>query len=763
MTRYRRRLLPIVFCVALSMAFSFDALARKAPELVKKGPVEHDPNDRWDSATPYEGVGFEWENNKLGLDDTVPAPWTPVEVGDDKRSATVWARTIAIGDDGLPARIVSRKRELLARPMRLVAQTTLSKRAGDKTGNDTAARLTSSGDCAATWQATRRLADLKVETATRIEFDGFVMVTMTVSPIGGKATIEKLILEAPLRREAARLFSMDYPYDFIKMQAAGRAEVEETAGRIEDDRAMGFNNHVWVGDDEIGLEISSDTNLHWSSADSNASIRIAPGGKTTLVQYRIVDKPMTIEGPVEYLFGFYVTPVKPQPKNWRARVISNYLAPEMEGLDKALWSFNTFRVGPTNFVIDLPHPGLPLPYEDPEKRRTTYTEPKERIKAQGVGFIPYSSLFGMHGTVPDFRVYYKRWLRNPEATGGTTHNAWASKMHGQLAPGKTGASYKVSLYSKSVQDFNCWVYAKTARDLGHAGLFYDHATPSRNVVNYPAAARVDVRGKEGVLYEPIFANRKYYQRLYKTTKSIDPDYLITLHTQKLPVFYGAYCDITYPGEAMNADFRRLGRRLKKEGKLPEGHPPYVPDHRIYPMDFWRACYGQRRGYQNFFFAQVVKGNKGWLKAHPEEFERWTRLVMARVLPCDLPLVSVRIETDILRNIHRGYQKHFGGLVDPIRFVGFWNRNEIVADTGKKSGLVVSAYARKEEGKAVLIVSNVTERTLTETLPVNFEGLDAGFGRIEKTTDIEGKRAFEHTGKAVTVTVPPNDFRLVLIE
>ena len=41
-----------------------------------------------------------WENNRLGITDKIPPPWTPMTV--KGKTVGVWGRTITLGADGLP-------------------------------------------------------------------------------------------------------------------------------------------------------------------------------------------------------------------------------------------------------------------------------------------------------------------------------------------------------------------------------------------------------------------------------------------------------------------------------------------------------------------------------------------------------------------------------------------------------------------------------------------------------------------------------------
>jgi len=62
---------------------------------------------------PYKGFGYPWENNDLGIDRTVPKPWTPVEV--EGKTLRVWGRSFQYGKGVLPEQIVTQGQELFHR------------------------------------------------------------------------------------------------------------------------------------------------------------------------------------------------------------------------------------------------------------------------------------------------------------------------------------------------------------------------------------------------------------------------------------------------------------------------------------------------------------------------------------------------------------------------------------------------------------------------------------------------------------------------
>lgn len=711
-----------------------------------------DPNDNWTSEKPYRGYGFEWENNMLGVDQKVPAPWTPVKL--DGQNVLVWGRKFTFDKGFLPVQIVSQNQNLLFAPSRILM------RVNGEVIPEIDTKLThfkEDREDRVILKAQLDTQSIVLAVENVIEFDGFMLFSMTIKP-KKECQLDELFIEIPFARETSRYYSGDYDYDFVKMEKSGRGEVHTTAGVIDKTIAKGFNHHLWIGGSSAGMEISSETNFYWSNANPMRAIEIIPGADKTVLRLRIVDTAIPIDKPISYKFGFYVTPTKPKPVNWRTFLISNYVNSVPDGYDKDKWTFMSFRPGPYGYILQTEHSGLPLPPLDPKIKQELYDGPRKAIEDAGALFIPYGALFGMHANVPEFRKYYKRWLRDHNDPGRSVHKPWADRLKEPLAPDKPGADFRISLYSKSIQDFLVWTHVRAAREFKHAGLYFDIATPGTSEVN-PLLAQP---GKldEVKLFRNIFADRKFFQRLYKATKTINPNFMINLHTQKLPVFYGAYIDVTYPGEAMNAYFRQLGYTLKQQGKLPDDCPPYVPDYSYYSIDFMAGAYSQNLGFVNYFLPQVEKDNAEWLKKHPEEKIRYTRMMLARTLLLDIPCVYNRIYYQTYDTLMLGFQKYFGGLVDPIEFIDPWDEAKIRQGTGART-FKLSAYVRKNKNIAVLIISNLSNRKVTEGIVLDPKLL--AIEQINTVVNIETDKRLDVYDNCFKIEIPANDFAAIMIK
>ena len=74
---------------------------------------------------PWRHSRLRWLDSRIGIDDNVTAPYTPVAV--QGPTVSVLQRDIRLGANGLPESITSQGHEILARPISLIAETAAGK------------------------------------------------------------------------------------------------------------------------------------------------------------------------------------------------------------------------------------------------------------------------------------------------------------------------------------------------------------------------------------------------------------------------------------------------------------------------------------------------------------------------------------------------------------------------------------------------------------------------------------------------------------
>jgi len=234
-----------------------------------------------------------WWRSDVGIDNTVPVPWTAVQSA--AGTIKVWGREYRFGDGIMPQQIVNQGREVLSGPLQLAA------RIGGKHVDlaRLVARDLEAPQDRAIREATGEVGPITVNFRVTTEFDGLQRCDLTFTP-HGKARIEALTLEVPVKREFAT-FLLPSNGRFAKAQLVG-GEPWRSA----------FLPQVWVGNDDLGLAWFAESDQYWSPLDDQM-LEVSATGDTVTMRANIIRQPLTIAEPVTITFGLMATPVKPVP------------------------------------------------------------------------------------------------------------------------------------------------------------------------------------------------------------------------------------------------------------------------------------------------------------------------------------------------------------------------------------------------------------------------------------------------------------------
>lgn len=248
-----------------------------------------------------------WQGNRVGISDEVLKPWTPIAVAGDKIG--VWSRTYRLGVLSLPTSVIARDVEILAGPV------TLSGTVGGKplawAGAD--ARVKDARQHLVRFAATAESESLWCAATVGVEYDGMARCDLRLQPKGGKATIERLAVEIPLVAEHA-IFLHTWP---------GRWGSAGNSAALPKDGYHGpFKPFVWLGDHERGFCWFTESDRNFFHPKPDRVLEIERAGNRVVLRIHLITAKQTIDGPLEYAFGFQATPVKPpEPDAWDYRIV----------------------------------------------------------------------------------------------------------------------------------------------------------------------------------------------------------------------------------------------------------------------------------------------------------------------------------------------------------------------------------------------------------------------------------------------------------
>ncbi len=273
----------------------------------------------------YERVRPEWYGNTLGTERSVPEPWVPMTV--DGQTVRLWGRELVLGADGLPARITTLDRQVLAAPVSVAV-----------TGPSGAAALAGSGvtftETAAdrvAWRATLAGGGVRAELDASMEFDGLLYCAVTLRPAGGAAArVDALQVDFPMNpAHTAQLVANGGGDDFRKGWDARLIPAAE--GRVWDGltsppaglhRALkNFLPHLWLGGDTVGLYFGGENDQGWTIDGKQPAQEVIRRDGAVVFRMNVIREPVDL-GAEGHRFHFVLlpTPAKPEPPDWRARM-----------------------------------------------------------------------------------------------------------------------------------------------------------------------------------------------------------------------------------------------------------------------------------------------------------------------------------------------------------------------------------------------------------------------------------------------------------
>lgn len=302
----------------------------------------------------------EWEGSKLGLEDLVVPPFTPLAVEAAGPVVRSVLRTHTHGQAGLWQQVVSQDRELLAAPVRLeVTQGGTVHTAGGAPG-----RIVEATPTRVRGEAVWRAGLLSGTTRFAYDYDGMMTVTLELEP--AETEVERVQLVIPLKASEAWL--MHPVTTGLRQHFAGRIpalpEGAKTAGtvwtsaKVPDRLNRTFVPYIYVGGPERGICFAADNDRDWINDGRGATepIEVDRDGETVNLRFNLVAVLARLSRPRSITFALQATPAKPmpeQPYNWR-RWWATGTDNKIEDVGIDLWPSNEYWGGRHHAVSIYP-------------------------------------------------------------------------------------------------------------------------------------------------------------------------------------------------------------------------------------------------------------------------------------------------------------------------------------------------------------------------------------------------------------------------
>jgi len=496
-----------------------------------------------------------WSGNRLGMEDEVLPPWTPLLVSggvvisegttrkqagtptthDSPLTVSCWGRRGEYGT--FLKRMQSGGAELLTSPVQLEA--VIDGKAVALTGAD--CRVEEQSDTHATLTGQAAGGALSATVRHRVEYDGFTWTDLTVEP-RGDVRLDELRLTWSMPAAQATLRHSD-SMSWIKNEA-GALPPE---GWKSD-----YVHFFWLGNEERGLSWFAESQRDWHHSKEQSAIQVVREGDRANVTVRLVAEPVSISVPLHYGFGMMATPVRPQPADARR-----------------------LRMSPA------PRPTFDVIWPNGNMKYYGYTEPLDpdkfaaRVKAaheQKCLVVPYVNLNFVSAGVPEWQYYGAPWADPARA----------------VTPSDVAAMGYASMGTcpnvRDWQDFILYRINEMINRYEVDGIYIDCWGPY-----LCKAGPCAWEGADGKVQgtQPIRAYRELLRRVYALFRKRRPDPLLMVHMSSqvdLPML--SFTDTLLDGEQF------------RSGKLTDDYLDLLP-----PDKFRAEFMGRNFGPVDFFLPE----------------------------------------------------------------------------------------------------------------------------------------------------------------
>lgn len=416
-----------------------------------------------------QATDFVWKDNKLGMEDVVVPPFTPLTV--QGRVVSAIGRRHTMADNGLWSQVNSLGQDILAGPMRLEVR-----QGGQMQTVAAKLRFPSAKPTAVIAVSDWNAGALHGKTTGEFDYDGCLKVTLDLPP--SKTPIESLDLVIPLKDSIAPLMhacgeGLRSNYGGFVPKGDG---VVWTSAQASRDGLLGtFLPYLWIGGPERGLVWFASNDRDWvvDTSDKTPALSLERHGGMLTLRVRLIARPGALDRPHHIVFGLQATPVKPMPTDpdWRLRGIVSGGKFDIHVMGMSMyWGADLYSVFPRN--RDYAVVEKLAQSEKTGKRDDAFFDAylaknpdirNEVNSASGAGhvdaMIPYTNLRGDITSTPEWVVYQDEWRR-------TDFN--------DRAPAPVPGSIDFSLTPvRSRQDYLLYYYRQFLEH-GFDGIYWDN-------------------------------------------------------------------------------------------------------------------------------------------------------------------------------------------------------------------------------------------------------------------------------------------------
>ncbi|MHB9037753.1 MAG: glycoside hydrolase domain-containing protein [Armatimonadota bacterium] len=637
--------------------------------------------------------------------------WTTPSV--NKRVVSCWGRSYDYTSGVLPTRIVSQRDNILTGPMEIAASANGSK----IRWTDCSFKMLGSDSERVRYSTSALSGDIKAECVCTTEFDGTTRVDMTITP-ARSLRLDSLDIVVPLKPCYATLFhhSSIYPvWDWEWMKKRMNSGVVKPEGM-----KLPFVFYIWLGNDDRGLQLFSESDEPWSHADLQSAVTVVPSNGATLLRMNALSN-YTLDKPWKWTFGFIATPVKKYPNQYYR---THFCLEGGYGEEKNSYSGKPADKDHPSYLDVLEGQGLRYlgcweRWSDVQSLCRPKESDKSRLKSlvlacrqKGIGLAPYTGCY--MATKAD--EYNPDWDVLPLGD------------HYQYTRWYSGDICRVACSNSKLPELLLKEYTAAFKEYGFQGLYIDGLTSPVPCCNTKHGC--GYIGKDGTLHNtlPIWRSRELIKNLSRLLKSQNPPGILVAHTSG---------SILLPALSM-VDFYNEAEHMG----------PYRIGSEYFPEDVLRA---EMSGH-NFGIPATQFPNPTMRYGTDVERERGRTICL---LYDSLWFFHTRHQVDIWRAFDSFDMSN-------VVWIPYWRVNELL-ESKNATDIKISSYLDKGRG-ALFVVANLGDKPANAELTVNRRGLGLNDDvSLRSRDEVSGGLDLQTNGDSVSVTVKPGTFRMISVQ
>ena len=667
--------------------------------------VANVPSAKVESKTSLLVPDMSFLKCRVGLDDSVPPPWTPVKDAGNG-SFAVLDRTYRFANGVMPTSIVCRGEEMLAKAPNFEVD-----------GQPVAwepFRICKSSEDHVVLAAKGRVGDFEVRGRADLWFDGFCLLRLRLDPGQLPMKLNRLALTWSVPADAARYL----------MTPVFRPWKDNRYDGVFGDADYSTDQFLWTTGVEKGLCWWCESKANWTGESDRPNLHVVRGKELADVTVDVIAVPVTVTKAIGYTMGFQATPAK--------RVDRGFL----DRYYRAGKSFGDWSTTGWGIERGRPDPG--------NMKNWTSFEPLDPVafrayvakrRAAGVQLLSYGqpSLITVKDEPWDY--FNALWCRTPHARGSFT-DLDKKVVATYACCGHTGAA-----------DWHLGNIERLCRDYPeHAGLYFDISDVKfcDNVLH--GHGGVDSFGRE-FRTSTALATREYFLRVWKVAGRYGKRVHIHAHNKYYP-FVHSFAHAVWPGEEQYHDYAANPENHYLEGIAEEAYQSaWNPE--IRGMGVYMICQN-KRAYKR------ASGSEG----HDDRAELFfgRRAVMSSMMPSLLydfrALGGCFGESDTFADtIFRALRKYPMGKA---KFRGYWHDPHAAVSDGCRTALYTWGKGEAEV-PFVLVVGNTSRKDVATGLRLDWK--KAGCKPAALTDVVSGETRTEAEWAAFVL--PSHEF-LILV-